>query len=468
MLLLRCFLFLFLAPCFAAALAAQEYLDDPNAFFSVSEPTLVEESGGVRLKLTTPLPVLCAVHYISKNEDLTQEWNVQTMDMTAPAKIHSVELPRLDDDSVEYKIALTAFLAGPSRAVLVSSTYSANISTTPLTLLVDDPMGAASPSVSDCMYDLEVSETSVGSASLKLSDSLPLPAVYSLAYGLESAASFTDISRESSTTAINSLSLSLEGLEAETRYSVEGCFLDTVREICCTPPVSLTTQASVEEYNSCLGLNIALIAKGATIFEVSSNWSNQNNDGSFGANNAIDGNPSSEWSSNADGDGAFITIKLPSLQRIGGVGVWSRTMGTSSEIKTFQLTLINFDDYGSLNAGGTGAPYYREPLELKDTTQLYTFDITDTYGREEGDIPMVDMIRLDVLASTDFNTGLRSFEVYPLIDGCDFTTNLTDPTDAPTSSLDISGDEPSDDSSGLRIGGFLAMLFFPIAITLLK
>ena len=99
-------------------------------------------------------------------------------------------------------------------------------------------------------------------------------------------------------------------------------------------------------------------------------------------------------------------------------------MGTSSEIKTFQLTLIYFDDYGSLYAGGTGTPYYSEPLVLKDTTQLYTFDITDTYGRGEGDIPMIDiMIRLEVLASTDFNTGLRSFEVYPLIDGCDLVSS---------------------------------------------
>jgi hypothetical protein len=55
--------------------------------------------------------------------------------------------------------------------------------------------------------------------------------------------------------------------------------------------------------------NQALIEKGAEITAVSSNFGNDIS-GPFGALNAIDGDLGTEWSSQGEGDEAWIEIKL--------------------------------------------------------------------------------------------------------------------------------------------------------------
>jgi len=419
-----------------AVLTAEEYLNDPDAFFTgKSTPYLEKEGDDVVLKLTTPLPVLCGVHYLptSETDNMTAEWFVKTMDMTEPAEIHSVTLSDLDPANGEYKLGLTAFLPGPSQAVLLSATYTTDPSISPPSLS-EELTGASTPLQQDpCTYELQVSETSVGSATLELSEQPALPVVYSIGRASADEASSTyELSRESTTTSVAAPNLSLQGLEADTSYFVEGCFVDTKRDVCCTPTASFMTQAQEgSDSSSCLGPNVALLDQGAVVNDVSSNWSNQDNDGSFGANKAIDGRSASAWSSDADGNDAWIEIMLPEPRQIAGVGVWSRTMGTSSEIKTFQLTLSDSSSSMMPETAEGRVAHVIGPLELEDTTQLYMFDITDQYSGD-GEIPKVDLIRLDVLTSTEFNTGLRTFEVYPLLEGCGDGTSTTEPTMGPT------------------------------------
>ncbi|MCW3783841.1 discoidin domain-containing protein [Defluviimonas sp. CAU 1641] len=136
--------------------------------------------------------------------------------------------------------------------------------------------------------------------------------------------------------------------------------------------------------------NLADLSEGARIRSVSSNFGGAANDGAWGANAAIDGNRATAWSSNGDGDGAFIEIELSKTARIGEVAIWSRSMADgTSRIASFTLT----DD----------ADHKHGPFVLPDTKEAHRFPLlTETRT-----------LRLDVVESTGGNTGLVEFSVFP-------------------------------------------------------
>ena len=88
----------------------------------------------------------------------------------------------------------------------------------------------------------------------------------------------------------------------------------TIPAVETTPPVDTVDR----------GDNLAL---GATVVDVSSEFS----DG-FAALNAIDDSGTTEWSSDGDGDEAFITLDLGELRDIGGVEFITRSMPDGSAI----------------------------------------------------------------------------------------------------------------------------------------
>lgn len=108
----------------------------------------------------------------------------------------------------------------------------------------------------------------------------------------------------------------------------------------------------------------------------------------FGPENAVDGDGGSEWSSNGDGDDAWIEIGLPGTTELSGVGVWTRTMATSARIDRF---VIRTDD------GTTFGPF-----ELPDANGLHRFEVDAT----------TSTFRLEVVDSTGGNTGLVELEAY--------------------------------------------------------
>ena len=69
------------------------------------------------------------------------------------------------------------------------------------------------------------------------------------------------------------------------------------------------------------------LAVSATVVDVSSNYGSGTLDSSFGANKAVDDDPATEWSSDGDGDGAWIEIELPGETHVTSLGFWTRTMG---------------------------------------------------------------------------------------------------------------------------------------------
>jgi hypothetical protein len=121
---------------------------------------------------------------------------------------------------------------------------------------------------------------------------------------------------------------------------------------------------------------------------VSSNFGGTDNDGRFGASMAIDGNPATEWSSDGDGDAAWIEIELASETEVTQIGFWTRTMGESAQIESFQVITDKGDTYG--------------PFALDDAESLHRFEVDFAARR----------LRFEVVSSSGGNTGAVELEVF--------------------------------------------------------
>ncbi len=111
-------------------------------------------------------------------------------------------------------------------------------------------------------------------------------------------------------------------------------------------------------------------------------------DEAWGGNSAIDGNPGTAWSSDGDGDEAFIEIELAGPARLQAVEIWTRSMAEgSAQIFAFTLT-----------ADGERLG----PFTLEDADQAYRFEV-DVLG---------ETLLLDVVDSSGGNTGLIELSAY--------------------------------------------------------
>ena len=136
------------------------------------------------------------------------------------------------------------------------------------------------------------------------------------------------------------------------------------------------------------GENLALLENGASVVSVSSNYQDRPNDSAFGANNALDGDPATEWSSNGDGDEAWIEIELPEEMQVRTIGFWTRTMGESAQVFSVRVVTDRDEIYG--------------PFELGDAASVYYFDTDFTAQR----------LRFEAVDTSSGNTGAIEIEVY--------------------------------------------------------
>jgi len=135
-------------------------------------------------------------------------------------------------------------------------------------------------------------------------------------------------------------------------------------------------------------VNLASAQAGARVVGVSSNYGGGSDDSSYGALKAVDGNPSTQWSSEGEGDEAWIEIELAAETRVTRVGFWTRTMGSSAQIQSFQIVTERGESIG--------------PFDLADASQAYYFD-TDFTARR---------LRFEAVTSSGGNTGAVEIEVY--------------------------------------------------------
>lgn len=134
--------------------------------------------------------------------------------------------------------------------------------------------------------------------------------------------------------------------------------------------------------------NLASTANGARIVGVSSNYGSGADDSSFGALNAIDGNPATQWSSNGEGDEAWIEIELAAETHVTRIGFWTRTMGSSAQIESFQIVTDKGETVG--------------PFALSDASQVFYFE-ADFVARR---------LRFEAVTTSGGNTGAIEIEVY--------------------------------------------------------
>ena len=136
-------------------------------------------------------------------------------------------------------------------------------------------------------------------------------------------------------------------------------------------------------------VNLASLEIGATVTDVSSNFGGAENAESWGANSAIDGDRSTAWSSNGDGNDAFIEIALPQPAQLTAVEVWTRSMGDgTARTLSFTITTDSGEVFG--------------PFTLDDAEQAYRFEL---------DV-VASTLRLNIVDSTGGNTGLVEFAAY--------------------------------------------------------
>ena len=121
-----------------------------------------------------------------------------------------------------------------------------------------------------------------------------------------------------------------------------------------------------------LGIRSTLyLALGAMVTGVSSEWSD-----AFAAENAFDGDVSSEWSSKGDGDDAWVEIDLGSRQAIGEVAYRSRSMGDGTAV-TYTYGL-------SVDGTPLGTFAAEEPVSLDLIGRVLRFEVETSSGGNTG------------------------------------------------------------------------------------
>lgn len=136
--------------------------------------------------------------------------------------------------------------------------------------------------------------------------------------------------------------------------------------------------------------NVALSSNGAGVSSVSSNWSNGANDSGYGADRAIDGQMTTEWSSDGDGDDAFLEVDLGIAREVSVIGVRSRKMADGTSIvKSFDLVV------GEQVLG---------PFATPDPDVRYLIPLQPAVSMQ--------VVRLRAVETTGGNTGLKEFQLF--------------------------------------------------------
>lgn len=160
----------------------------------------------------------------------------------------------------------------------------------------------------------------------------------------------------------------LTGLTPDTEYQYVLQGSDAAGTIYRSDTLTFRTPEATE---TGLGSNVAA---SATVTAFSSEFSD-----AFAAGNAIDGNLATEWSTNGDGDEAWIEIDLGDEQEISAVAFRTRQMSDGTAItETFTIT-IDGETVGPFATGTDPVPF--DPAL---TGQIVRIDADQTTGGNTG------------------------------------------------------------------------------------
>lgn len=140
------------------------------------------------------------------------------------------------------------------------------------------------------------------------------------------------------------------------------------------------------------GINWLSQEAGATVVEVSSNYGGGAIEDNYGANSAIDGKSSTAWSSDGDGDNAFITVSLVEPVHVTSLSVQTRSMSNdTAQIFEFTVTTDSGETFG--------------PFTLPDASQVYDFEV---------DL-IANSLRFDAVSTNTGNTGFVEIAAFGIL-----------------------------------------------------
>jgi len=337
------------------------------------------------LHFTSNEAILCAINFSEANS--MHFTNIQAMEMSAPVDNHDIQL----QVSLEkrYRVRITTF--NTQNSVTTSDEFHFTATQDSDKNLIEEEQILFIPitefsSNEVLIWQNEPNITELDDSAATFSFDTTLATLSSTAYG--KTANFGSSIRMSSAEPSLNHRMDLLALTPNTTYHHNTIVVDQQGEI--YPPFigSFKTLENDEESQPKQN-NVALLSLGASIHAVSSNWNNGGNSSAFGANNTIDGDPSSEWSSNGDGNDAFIEIDLGQIYSISSIGFWTRKMTDSAKISQFEVFDVDDNSLGIFT--------------LPDAKQRYIFDIPT--GNHQ-------FLRFEAVSSNGGNTGAKSIEIY--------------------------------------------------------
>ena len=231
------------------------------------------------------------------------------------------------------------------------------------------------------------SNISDSSAIINFSGTVPIACV--VVYGESNNFGFIAVDDSMGRSSTKEHRLELLGLKEDTMYSyrLQGTARDGIIYVGQVRNFRTTLTKDQSTINA--RKNLASISSGARIVSVSSNIGFQDNTGRWGANNAIDSDEKTAWSSNGDGDNAFIEIELSDMAQIDTVEFWTRSMSNNTaQIFSFTVTNEIGDTFG--------------PFALPDANKSYQFSVEIIARR----------LRFDVQSSNGGNTGAIDIRAY--------------------------------------------------------
>jgi F5/8 type C domain len=176
-------------------------------------------------------------------------------------------------------------------------------------------------------------------------------------------------------TAITEHAVVLRNLVPSTTYRYRLTATDAAADVYQTPgTLTFETRPAAKASAGASGPDLALHAK---VVDVSSVYSS-----AFAASNALDGALATEWSSNGDGDHAFLTIDLGKRVAVTGVAFRTREMGDGSAItRSFSVVVAGGKRYGPFRAGDRRAARI---AAVSFTGRILSFEVDKSTGGNTG------------------------------------------------------------------------------------
>ena len=232
--------------------------------------------------------------------------------------------------------------------------------------------------------ELEVSNfASDGSATLPVQTSAPVAC--SVVYGKTPAFGSLTLDQDMAGGAHADHNPILTGLEPETTYYFRLQGVDEEGNVYISETMSFTTPPQESSETE----NLASPEKGAVITGYSSAYGDAAPDARWGVLAAFDDNPNTEWSSNGDGNDAWVEVALARRAAIDSVAFQTRSMSDGSATTlAFTITTDSGETLG--------------PFELPDDGRMYEFDTAVT----------AKTLRFNLIDTTGGNTGAVDIAVY--------------------------------------------------------